>query len=154
MSASRYYTLIGQTPSPCDDLLEWARWMRDSQNGRVRLTRVGPYFVSTVFLGLDLSVGWPDWSISRAPILFETMVWIEDPHEVKFPAHAGSPARTLELDRSFLDLQERCATWLEAESQHERVIREIKQAYDDVEEIGAHDFETRSILKKSLDGGG
>jgi hypothetical protein len=114
-----HYLLVGQTPVPCDDLLQWA--MRfEIEERRVRLTRVGPYFVSTVFLGLD-----HNFSPKGPPLLFETMVFLETGE--KHP----NPLRS----RSFLDHQWRCATWPEAEKQHEAAVREVQQAHDDVEQI-------------------
>ncbi len=108
--------MVGQTPVPCEDLLEWGRWLATAANRRVRLTRVGPYFVSTIFLGLDHSFG------AGPPLLFETMVWVDDPHEIEIQANPerGTEARTLKMDRSFLDEQKRCSTWLQAEAQHPR----------------------------------
>lgn len=64
------YILVGQTPVPCDDLMEWALWFEDAQHRVVRLTQVGPWHVSTIFLGLDHR-----FFGKGPPILFETMVW-------------------------------------------------------------------------------
>lgn len=54
MKTTDKYILVGQTPVPCDDLLEWARWFETFDN-RVMLSEVGPYTVSTIFLGLDFN---------------------------------------------------------------------------------------------------
>lgn len=62
----------------CPDLMKWASWI-EAGTKRVRLTRVGPYFVSTVFLGLDHSFGRYSGQ-PHTPILFETMAWIEREH--------------------------------------------------------------------------
>jgi hypothetical protein len=52
------------------DLMEWAHWFEENlMNRRVGRTEIGPYTVSTVFLGLDH--GWQ----SQVPILWETMVF-------------------------------------------------------------------------------
>jgi len=90
-----------------------------------QFTRVGPYFVSTIFLGLDHQWG------NGPPILFETMVFVENPHTVELLG------KEITLNSDFLDIQERCSTWLEAEAQHQRVIDEIKQPSDSIEEIEA-----------------
>lgn len=71
---SDYYilegVLEGRTPVPCDDIMRWARWMEEHDKDRkVGDTRVGPYWVSTVFLGLDHNWG------EGPPLLFETMVF-------------------------------------------------------------------------------
>lgn len=98
-------------PAP---LLEWAAFFEDYSKRRVRLTRVGPYFVSTVFLGLDHSFGQ-----DGPPVVFETMVYI----------------KTTERESEFLDTQYRCSTWPEAIAQHESVISEVMQPSDDLEEV-------------------
>lgn len=90
-----HYILIGQTPVPCADLLEWARWF-DTADRRVALTRL-PWgaWVSTVFLGLDHGFG------GEQPILYESMVFWPDGDAYE---------------------QTRCATWSEAERMHEIMV--------------------------------
>ena len=102
------YILVGQTPIPCDDPLEWGKAFGTAER-RVCLTRVGPYEVSTVFLGLDHQWG------EGPPLLFETMVFRGDNGEA--------------YD------YERCSTWLEAEAQHEAVIARIAQPGDKIEQL-------------------
>lgn len=58
--------------------------------------QVGPFWVSTVFLGVDLSFRLP----SRGPLLFETMVFDG-------------------MDHAY---QLRCETWEGAEAQHQRAV--------------------------------
>lgn len=118
------YILIGQTPVLCDDSLEWARWFEDPNNRRIRLTQVGPYFISTVFLGLD-----HNFMFAGPPILFETMIWIEKPESINL----GD--RILELDRSFLDEQERCSIYTEAINQHRSMIDKLKHPGDQILEL-------------------
>ena len=64
------YILDGKTPVPAVSAIDWGRWFHAAQR-RVALTRVGPYCVSTVFLGIDHQ--WGD----GPPLLFETMVYFE-----------------------------------------------------------------------------
>jgi len=65
------YILEGKVPVPCEDLLEWGRWIEEHRTERiVRQEDIGPYWVSTVFLGLDHS-----WRPDDLPELFETMVF-------------------------------------------------------------------------------
>ena len=85
------YILDGKEPVPCGDLLEWGRWL-ETADRHVAQDRIGPYRVSTVFLGLDHSFG------CGPPLLFETMIF--------------GPG----FDRD--EYQERCATWEEAEEMH------------------------------------
>lgn len=115
------------------ELLEWAQWFEDFNNRRVRLTRVGPYYVSTVFMGLSHNFMHPDEPMD----VFETMVYVNNKHMITLPAipEAGIKGLTLECERDFLDIQYRCDTWTEAIAQHESVIAEVMQAGDELEEI-------------------
>jgi hypothetical protein len=56
-------------PVPCNDLMKWGLFFRDSEKRIVKQERIGSYHVSTVFLGLDHSWG------QGPPILWETMVF-------------------------------------------------------------------------------
>ncbi|HEU0142917.1 MAG TPA: hypothetical protein VFQ79_24570 [Bryobacteraceae bacterium] len=96
-----YYTLIGQTPVPCDDLLEWARWFEENDRTVMRTRILGLCEVSTVFLGLDHGL---PFRLDGPPVLFETAVfWLgEDQWEMA-----------------------RCSTWSEAEEQHRRLCMEV-----------------------------
>ena len=114
MKGSGQYILVGQTPVPCDDLIEWATWFGDNEHRQVRLTKVGRWHVSTIFLGLDHR-----WSLKGPPLLFETMTWKRvKPYKDSFG---------IEHNRKFSDVQQRCATWPEAEKQHERIVAMIAQ---------------------------
>lgn len=90
----RPYILIEHEPIrvPDDDMLLWADWMA-AGNRIVKREEVGPYLISTVFLGLD-----HNFSEHGPPLLFETMIF---------------------CDGESLDYQRRCSTWAEAEAQHE-----------------------------------
>lgn len=92
------YILIGQSAVPEPDLLKWAFWL-EAADLQVALTRVGPYRVSTVFLGFDHSLGF-----RKELTLFETMAFC-----------GGEPVEC-----------ERCATWLEAEQMHQRMVEQMK----------------------------
>jgi hypothetical protein len=68
------------------DFMVWACWFEGNfLNRRVARTEVGPYLVSTVFLGLDH--GWH----SDIPVLWETMVF--------GPAVKDGLEDSLEMDR-------------------------------------------------------
>jgi hypothetical protein len=73
---SLYYDRGGQPIS----LDEWSKLMEDPEYRRIGLDEIGPYRVSTVWLGLNHSwssiVGGPD-----IPIIFETMVFGSDEQE-------------------------------------------------------------------------
>lgn len=64
------WTLEGDTPRPCSDVEEWARWMHETDR-RVALDRLagldGEVVVSTAFMGLNIHGDTP-------PVLWETLV--------------------------------------------------------------------------------
>ena len=85
------FILNGKQIVPEPNLLKWANWFQ-VENRVVAKTIIGGVEVSTVFLGLDHSYG-------HGPLqLFETMVF-----------------------GGYVDRQERCSTWTQAEQQHERI---------------------------------
>ena len=105
MTHSLYYILIGQTPEP-STAEGWVRWLAEHDRV-VHETRVGDYFVSTIFLGLNANY------IGRGPpILFETVIFGPD---------GNSPA---------LDYQRRCSTWEEAKAMHERACAMVNHRRD------------------------
>jgi hypothetical protein len=92
------YILIGQTPVPCPDILEWARWFEDNENRRVFRTRILEMVeVSTVFLGVGRGLG-------RRPILFESMAFWDGEYGAE---------------------TDRCSTWSEAEAMHAAMCRKV-----------------------------
>ena len=102
------YILIGQTPVPARDLLEWAMWFEHADR-RVGYTLVGEYEVSTVFLSID-----HNWIPNFPPLLFETMVCNNSGFWV--------------ADDPLLALGSRTSTWLEAEAEHREAVETIVKA--------------------------
>jgi hypothetical protein len=96
------YILDGKTPVPCNDLLAWARWF-ETADRHVGRDQIGPYLVSTVFLGLDHRFG-----RNGPPLLFETMTFGADADDADFGF-----ART--------------ATWQEAELAHALAVEEAQR---------------------------
>ena len=78
---------------------EWGEFWINPNNRRVAFDEVGDFQISTVFLGIDHSYG------NGPPVLFETMIFDGD---------------------NFLDYQERCATWEQAEQMHQQAIAWVK----------------------------
>jgi hypothetical protein len=105
-----YYVLEGKTPVPLDrtqaNLLIWGEWFEHADR-RVAQTQVGPYWVSTVFLGLD-----HNFTGTGPPILFETMVFSSDEE-----GERGSPV-DLEMHRY--------STWEVAEMGHHTIVQLVK----------------------------
>jgi hypothetical protein len=94
------WILKGHDAVPCG-LLEWAAWLEASTIDKSRIVKqeqVGPYFISTVFLGLNHR-----FTGDGPPLLFETMVF------------HGENVRGLDVEMA------RCSTWEEAEQQHARI---------------------------------
>lgn len=82
----RWYKLDAQhNVVPCASMLEWAAWMETGGSRVVAQERIGPLFVSTVFLGLDHRHG------PGAPLLFETMIL--DGGEDSYQTRAGTWAQ-------------------------------------------------------------
>lgn len=123
-----HYKLVDRVPVEVPDLMEWAMCM-EGPGRQIRLTRVGPHTVSTIFLGLD-----HNWGMTGPPVLFETMSWIDREHEV--PAVGNFPGAT--LDRDFDDYQTRCCTWDQAIAMHEAAIAHFREPGDEVEELKTH----------------
>jgi hypothetical protein len=75
----------GSSPVPVPDAEydRWAAWFWDIGNRRVALTQVGPFVVSTIFLGIDISGDQP-------PTLWETMVEGSDAwgRQIRYPSRA------------------------------------------------------------------
>lgn len=95
METMGQYVLDGQTPVPCDDMMEWARWMQTGDR-RVAETMVGEVRVSTVFLGLD-------HGFAGRRLLFETMIFSGEHNQDCW----------------------RYATWAEAEAGHRSVVESL-----------------------------
>lgn len=87
------------------DLLEWARWLEVERTARtVGKTNIGPFLVSTVFLGLDHNFG------EGPPVLWESMIFT-DGLRSKLNYHA-----------------DRCAgTWEQAEAMHDKMCEFVRQ---------------------------
>ena len=96
---STFYTLDNRKAVPCD-LHTWVALMQDHAFKRVAETTIGPYRVSTVFLGLDHAFG------GGPPMLFETMAF-------------GGPLG---------EEQDRCSTWEQAEAMHEAMCERVRAA--------------------------
>ena len=126
LSPNGYYTLDGHRPVPCHDLMTWGEWYTNHTDARiVAKTSVGVLEVSTVFLGLDHNFsGQLDPDADRTPILFETMIFGIDEDD---------------------GYQERCATWEEAEQQHQ-----IAVAVATARHLGTKD-ELAKILTTAMD---
>jgi len=64
------YIEVDGKPQPCDNLEEWGQWFENTANRKVRETLIGPFRVSTIFLGLDHS-----HDETGPPLFYETLVF-------------------------------------------------------------------------------
>jgi hypothetical protein len=104
---TNHYILDEQGNPVLADLDTWAAWIQKAER-HVGDEKVGPYRISTVFLGLDHQYG------EGPPVLWETMIF-------------RSPAD----DEDDLDQhQERCSGSKEqAEAMHHKVVELVKEKY-------------------------
>jgi len=115
VSTDRYILTEDHRVVPEPDLLTWARWFEEADR-HVGLESVGPYRVSTVFLGLD-----HDFPAAifpghlRPPLIFETMVFDESREE-------SSPWFGRKFHPSF-NFQRRYRSWDDAKAGHEYAVK-------------------------------
>jgi hypothetical protein len=121
---SDYYILDDEHNLITTDVRTWGDWFQNNDNRIVAKTSIGDIVISTVCLGLDHNWGDGPLMVLAAgnedsdptnnaakhhkPHLFETMIF-------------GG-----ERDQECW----RCATWAEAEAQHERVVAEVTNEPD------------------------
>jgi hypothetical protein len=103
-----HYRLLGQSTQPAS-LGDWATSF-ENEDRRVRKTQIGPFEVSTVFLGLD-----HDFSGLGPPVLFETMTFLR-----------GEGAVDVE---GMNDEDGRSSKWAEAEAMHQKAVDWIVNNY-------------------------
>ena len=118
------FILNGKRPEACADLMRFARWF-ETADRRVNQTNIGEIRVSTVFLGFD-----HNWNGKGAPVLFETMCFVE-----------GDAGDTLPFNRY--------RTWEEAEAGHAEAVM-ICEAVNGAAGDGADDLfaRLRSAMEK------
>jgi hypothetical protein len=91
------YVLDGKTPTPCNDALEWFRWL-DEAKGQIAKTQIGEALVSTRFLGFDRNGG------SGPLLLFEMRI----------------------VGGVYDNERAQCATWEEAETLHANAVAMVR----------------------------
>lgn len=124
----RFFILVGKTPVPKS--IPDIDWLEDITHRRVRLTKVGPYTISTVFLSINHNFG------DGPPLLFETMAWTQ----------MNENGMTLD-GRTFENYQRRCSTWEQAEQQHATAIEEMKMPGDEVVDIEEEQKEFSNLVE-------
>ena len=129
MSNGRYI-LEGKIPVPCEDLITWARWIEIPTNRIVKQQFIGDLWISTVFLGLDHNMLFPD----SPPQLFETLVFRDSTDEdrremealavrVGYTGKVTCP-RHVQVDDGY---SSRSATWEMALEEHAKAVKWAKK---------------------------
>lgn len=109
-----YYLLKGREVVPVDDLRTWALALEQSYTDGTHWvgdTTVGPWVVTTIFLGLDFQIGL--YARPGAPLVFETMIRTNE----TFPMKDSFSDRVIERP-DWADYQDRCSTYAQAEAMH------------------------------------
>lgn len=116
MSREFKYILVNKLPVATSDMELWGEWMQ--KNDRiVKQEDIGPFFVSTVFLGVDHS-----FDEHAPPVLFETMVFGDEIQNEVFKM----PVRMREsLDEA--TLFNRYSTWEQAEEGHKEIAHRVRR---------------------------
>lgn len=112
----KYYALIERKVVAIDDVIQWAQWMelaRKNELLHVGSDYVGPFWVSTVFLGLDH--GFVPWD-GPQPVLFETMV---------FPRTEQDDPKDKANWRD--EIMQRYCTLEQAEAGHKAIVESLKR---------------------------
>lgn len=91
------YILVNGEPVVCDDYTKWGKWFQSSPERVVKQEEIGPFKISTVFLGMDHNWG------GGSPLLFETMIF------------GGG-------DSDLNEWQDRCGTLDAAKEMHARAV--------------------------------
>jgi hypothetical protein len=89
-------------------MLEWAALHVNDEYIIVKQEDVGSFWVSTVWIGLDMSGSY------REPLIFETMVFQDDMQAV---------------------LQQRYATEEEAKKGHDQIVNDLKKSLEEIETL-------------------
>lgn len=112
------WILKNKIPIPCDNLLEWGRWMEMGERHVAKTDIDETVTMSTVFLGLDHQFSNDP---EAPPILFETMVFGEE---------KALPYRNaLLVIRETLDGFGRYSTYAEAQKGHEEICDLVRERF-------------------------
>lgn len=111
-------------------LIRWAEFIETFANRVVQQTHVGPYWVSTVFLGLDHQFG------KGPPLIFETMVF--DTEQRRVYKIGGKERETVGEEIEIW----RYSTWPEAVTGHNKLVHYMGEvlhiASAEIEEMLSH----------------
>lgn len=107
----RFYMLDEHgEPFAIDDMRVWAKWF-ETADRHVDRTEIGPYTVSTVFLGIDHSFQ------NYEPVLYESLVFVRQPEGSEFEWVSAGEYE-----------MRRYATREQAQAGHDELVAEAEQA--------------------------
>ena len=112
--SDRYILTEDHRVVPEPDLLTWARWFEEADR-HVGQELVGPYWISTIFLGLDHDFLPAHVTGNGPPLIFETMVFDHSREE-------SSPWFSRTHHPSF-NFQLRYRSWDEAKAGHDYAVK-------------------------------
>lgn len=98
------------------DTMKWARWMQDSTERNIDRTNIGPFLISTVFLGLDydhLFAG--EKKKNYKPLIYETMIFYKEDDKIKM---------------AFDGYQDRYRTYKDALEGHKKAVQMVQDHYN------------------------
>ncbi len=122
MREFKYILNDANEPIPCEDVHVWGTWFERFENRKVARTEIGPWEISTIFLGLNHSFD------NGIPLLFETLVsGPEQDTSVDTPVDLqelnGGDAVASWLHGGYI---RRYATWTGAEDGHNEIVELLK----------------------------
>lgn len=114
----RHYILDEKGNPVATDLMTWATWFERSCKDfklkrRVDLTIIGPYKISTVFLGLDHNFG------KGPPVLWETMVFKKTSKGKKWKRE----------DYGSIEMNRCSGSREQAEAMHQKMVEKVRKEY-------------------------
>ena len=98
-----YYILDENNQPVKTDSKTWAEMFADPSNRRIAVDEVGPFTISTVFLGLDLN-----FTGDGPPLLFETMIFegiFEDVDMQRCSTYEGAQAMHKEWVKKYREME-------------------------------------------------
>jgi hypothetical protein len=109
-------------PFKTEDMLLWAQWW-EAADRTLASTNLGPYWVSTIFLGIDHGFSFhPD----SPPVLWETMLF--GPEQKVSELTGGTYRESLDTRRY--------ATRQEAKAGHQEIVRWVKETMLPLKVVG------------------
>ena len=105
-------------PFAVDDIRTWAKWFETAER-HVDRTEIGEHVVSTVFLGIDHSLG-----RTYAPLLYESLVFVSTALNTSVRQPPGAEFEYVSDEQ--YDMR-RYATRAQAQAGHDEIVAEVRK---------------------------